>query len=129
MDVKAFVTAGAVVLVGAGLVLLGADIIPQHLVKANVPNWLTVVLGLVLILAGASVFIGIGSPISTRLIGVSLLLMALAFAWVTLFGDPRHMVGGGPFIPDEYSRFFGRFAFGLIALLFLWLGVMALKHA
>jgi multisubunit Na+/H+ antiporter MnhB subunit len=115
--------------VGAALVLIGLDVIPQRVFRPNVPSWLLVVLGLVLVLAGASVFLRIGSPTATRLIGVSLTLMALVFSWVALFGDPRYMSGGIPFIPDEFNWLLGRIMFGLVALLFLWLGVSALRHA
>jgi hypothetical protein len=129
MDTKGFLIAGAVSCVGAFLVLLGADIIPQRVFKPTVPSLVLVVIGLALILAGTSVFFRVGSPIANRMIGVCMLLMALPFFWVAFFGDPRHMSGGIPFLPDQYNRFLGRFMFGLGALFWLWLGVMALRHA
>ena len=129
MDTKKLVTAGAVACIGAALVLLGADFIPQRVFKPHVPSWVLVVLGLGLILVGVSVFFRIGSPIATRLIGVSLLLMAMAFSWVAFFSDPRYMSGGLPFLPDDYNVLLGRTVFGLFALFFLWLGVSAMRHA
>ena len=129
MATKAFVTAGTVACVGVAMVLLGVDIIPQDVMPLNVPSWVLVVLGLAVTLGGVSVFLRIGSPAATRLVGISLLLMALGFAWVALFGDPRYMRGGLPFLPDRYNWLLGRFAFSLCALLFLWMGVSALRHA
>ncbi len=129
MDPKAFLIAVAVSCVGAFLVLLGADIVPQRVFKPTVPGVVLVVIGLALILAGMSVFFRVGSPIANRMIGVCMLLMALPFFWVAFFGDPRHMSGGIPFLPAQYNRFLGRFMFGLGALFWLWLGVLALRHA
>lgn len=129
MDTKAIVIAGAVTCVGASLVLLGADVIPQRVFKPTVPSWMLVVIGFALILAGMSVFFHVGSPIATRMIGVCMLFMALSFFWVAFFSDPRHMSGGIPFLPDQYNRFLGRIVFGLGGLFWLWLGILALRHA
>lgn len=129
MEPKAFLIAVAVACVGAFLVLLGADIVPQRVFKPNVPSLVLVVIGLALILAGMSVFFRVGSPIANRMIGVCMLLMALPFFWVAFFGDPRQISGGIPFLPAQYNRLLGRFMFGLGALFWLWLGVMALRHA
>ena len=130
MDAKTFVIAGVVACVGVALVLLGTDIIPLSAVKTNVPDWMLVVIGLALILTAGSVYVRTGSlPIAARLVGISLLLMALAFAWIALFGDPRQMRGGIPFLPDVYNGLLGRFMFGVGALLFLGLGFLALRHA
>lgn len=129
MNTKAIVSAGAVECVGTFLVLLGADIIPQRVFKPTVPSWMLVAIGVALILAATSVFFRIGSPAATRMIGVCMLLMALSFSWVAFFGDPRHMSGGIPFLPDQYNRFLGRFMFGLAALFWLWLGVASLRYA
>lgn len=123
METKASITIGAVACIGIALLLVGADVIPQRVFKPNFPSWMLIVLGLCLIAACVSVALGIGSPIGTRLIGVTLLLMALAFFWVALFADPRHMNGGIPFLPDQFNWFLGRAMFGLCALFFLWLGV------
>lgn len=130
MDTKTLVIVGAVTCVGAFLVLLGADIIPQRVFKPSVPSWILVAIGLALILAAISVFFRVGSPIAAaRMIGVCMFLMALSFCWVAFFSDPRHMSGGIPFLPDQYNRFFGRLMFGLGALFWLWVGVLALRLA
>lgn len=116
--------------VGAFLVLLGADIVPQRIFKPTVPGWLLIAIGLALILAGLSIFVRVGSPIvAARMVAVCMLLMALAFGWVAFFSDPGHMSGGIPFLPDQYNRLLGRFVFGLGALFWLWVGVLALRHA
>ncbi len=116
--------------VGAFLVLLGADIIPQRVFKPTVPSWVLVATGLAIILAGMSIFVRVGAPIAAaRMIGVCMFLMALSFCWVAFFSDPRHMSGGIPFLPVQYNRFLGRFVFGLVALFWLWVGVLALRHA
>jgi hypothetical protein len=129
MDTKTLVSVGVAVFSGAFLVLLGADIIPQRVFKPNVPSWLLVVIGLALVLAGTSVFFRVGSPIANRMIGVCLLLMAAPFFWVALFGDPRHMSGGIPFLSDQCNLLLARFAFGFFALIWLWLGVLGLRYA
>ena len=129
LDTKKLLTAGAVACIGAALMLLGADFIPQRLFEPHVPSWVLVMLGLGLILVGVSVFFRIGSPIATRLIGVSLLLIALTFIWVAFFGDPRYMSGGLPFLPDDYNVLLGRTMFGLFALIFLLIGAAALIYA
>ena len=54
-------------------------------------------------LAATSVFFRIGSPIATRMIGVCMLFMALAFLWVALFGDPRHMSGASRSLLARFS--------------------------
>src|SRR5512141_1794827 len=121
MDTKALVSIGAVTCVGAFLVLLGADIIPQGVFKPTVPSWILVVIGLAVILAAMSIFVRVGSPIAAaRMIGVCTFFMALSFFWVALFSDPRHMSGGIPFLPDQYNWFLGRFMFALGALFWLW---------
>lgn len=129
MDTKALVSVGAAVFVGAFLVLLGADIIPQRVFEPNVPSWVLVVIGLALLLAGTSVFFRIGSPTATRMIGVCMLFMALSFFWVALFGDPGHMNSDLPYLSDRLNLFLGRSMFGLGGLLWLWLGISALRHA
>jgi len=128
MKTKKFITAVVVASVGIFLVLLGADIIPQRIFRPNVPSSMLVVVGLGLILPAIAVFIGIGSTTANRLIGLSMILIAVAFAWTALFGDPRHMEGGIPFIPGTMNWFIGRIVFGLVALFFLWVGVLALSH-
>jgi len=129
MDDKGHIRGGAVACFGAALVLLGYDIIPQDVFEPNVPSWMLVVLGFGLALAGVSPFFRTGSPKATRLVGGSCLLMALAFFWVSFFGDPRYMSGGIPFIPKAYNVLLGRFMFGLVGLLWLWMGVSALRYA
>lgn len=114
---------------GAALVLIGAGIVPERVSRPDVPGWLLVALGAGILLAGLSVCFRIGSPVATRLVGVALLLVALAFAWISLFGDPRHLRGGAPFLSAELNWLLGRMAFGLCALLFLALGIAALRHA
>lgn len=128
METKRLITAGVVACVGVVLLLIGIDVIPQRVVKPNVPGWVLVVIGLVPILAGGSVFLHVGSPVASRMVGVSLLLMALVFLWAALLTDPRHMSGGIPFFPDRCNWLLGRFAFGIVALFFAWAGVWALKH-
>lgn len=120
---------GAVACFGVALVLLGYDIIPQRIFQPNIPGWLLVALGFGLTLVGISPFFRIGSPAATRLAGAAFLLMALTFAWIALFGDPRHMSGGIPFIPDIYNVLINRCMHGLGSLFWLWLGVSALCHA
>ena len=129
MDDKGFVRGGEVACFGAALVLLGFDIIPQHVFEPNVPSWILVLLGFGLTLAGVSPYFRTGSPNSTRLVGGTCLLMALVFFWIAFFGDARHMSGGIPFVPNAYNVFLGRFMFSLGGLLWLWLGVSALRHA
>lgn len=129
METKAFVTAVVVTLVGVFLVLLGADIIPQHVFKPKVPSLVLGVIGLALILAGLSVFFRVGSMIANRMIGACLLLMALPFFWVAFFGNAQHMSGGIPFLPDKYNFLLGRIMFGFGAIFWLWLGVLAFRHA
>ena len=129
MDDKGLIRGGAVACFGAALVLLGYDIIPQRVFEPNVPSWMLVVLGFGVTLAGVSPFFRVGLPNSTRLVGGSCLLMALAFAWIAIFGDTRHMSGGIPFLPNVFNVFLTRFMFGFGGLLWLWLGISALKHA
>ena len=129
MDTKKLVTAGAVACSGAFLLLLGVDFIPQRVFKPNVPSWLLVGLGAGIILVGVSVFFRIGSPIASRLIGGSLLLVGVVFGWVAFFSDPRYMRGGLPFLADDCNVLLGRTAFGLFALFFVWIGAAALRHA
>lgn len=129
MDLKTSLTAGAVVCVGAFMVLLGADIIPQRVFPPKVPSWLLIAIGLGVVLAGTSVFFRTGSPSATRMVGVSMLLMALPFFWVSFFGDSRQISGGILLLPDRFNRLVGRFMFLLGAVFWLWLGVSALRHA
>lgn len=129
MDDKGLVRGGAVACFGAALVLLGYDVIPQRVFEPNVPSGMLVVLGFGLTLVGVSPFFRVGSPSATRLAGGSFLLMALAFAWIAFFGDPSHMEGDIPFLPNAYNVLLGRLMFGLGGLFWLWLGVSALRYA
>ena len=81
------------------------------------------------ILVGVSVFFRTGSPVASRLIGGSLLLMGVAFGWVAFFSDPRYMRGGLPFLADDCNVLLGRTAFGFFALFFVWIGAVALRDA
>lgn len=127
-ETKRLITGGVVACVGVVLLLIGIDVIPQRAVRPNVPGWVLLVLGLMMILVGGSVFLPVGSPVASRMVGVALLLMALIFLWVALLADPRHMSGGIPFIPHYCNSLLGRFAFGLVAFFFAWAGVWALKN-
>lgn len=129
MDTKTFAPAAAVTCVGTFVVLVGADIIPQRVFHPTVPDWLLIAIGFGIVLAGTSVFFRIGSPTATRMVGVSMLLMALLFSWVAFFGDPRQMSGGLPFVSKEFNWFLGRSMFLGGSALWLWLGISALKHA
>src|SRR5688572_15435144 len=129
MDTKTFAIAAVVTCSGTFMVLVGADIIPQRAFNNTVPAWLLVAIGFGIVLAGTSVFFRIGSPTATRMIGTSMVLMALLFVWVAVFGDPRYMSGGLPFVSKEVNRFLGRIMFVGGSVIWLLLGISALRHA
>jgi multisubunit Na+/H+ antiporter MnhB subunit len=119
----------AVGAIGLGLVLLALDIIPQRWWPPNVPPAVLFIIGVLLVSASAAVFSGLGTPASSFFVGVSMALMAMAFAWVAFLGEARHMSGGIPFLPRWLNVGLGRAVFGLASLAFLAVAVSAFRSA
>ncbi len=119
-------TAGWILLViGVLIMLLAADVIPQDSMPPNVPSPVLFVVGLVLASAALGVLVGLGTPVSQVLIGLSMFLMAFSFSWVAVAGDTEQMSGGIPFLPDWLNVYLGRIAFGAFAIVFFGIGVAA----
>lgn len=120
---------GIVMAVGFALALLAADVIPQRVFQPTVPNWMLLVVGAVLVSAGGSVFLKIGSPASIRAVALSMFLAAFAFLWIAFFGETRNFDGGLPFVSQRFNRILAGMAFGLGALGFGAIGFLAWRSA
>jgi hypothetical protein len=113
--------------IGVAIMLVALDIIPQRLLQPNVPSWVLFIVGLTIALVAGAALVGTGKLAGSLLLALAMLGMATAFLYIAFFGESRHMSGGIPFIPDWLNFSVGRIAFGLFGLLFLAIGVFAVR--
>ena len=93
------------------------------------PLWVVAGAGLVFIIAGLMILLADHARANDLLAGVLLLLFGIMGAWVSLFGTSEGFSGGLPFLPRDVNIAFGRWLFGLGALICFALCGYAFRRA
>lgn len=114
-------------LVGALLMAVAGGLIPASPDSFYAPRWILGLVGFVLLTTGVSLLFPAESPWRACFASVILLSMAGVGLWAAFFGDPAHISGGLPFLSEQTNVRFGKWVFGIGALITFGISGYAFK--